>query len=489
MSLAQRSIRSATWNSFTNLIALPVNFIQSILLARLLPVEYFGIFAAMSSLISFSGTFFEFGFNNAYLHRSPEVMDEDQATSSLFTLRLVFDSVWLITLLLFAIFALDGVNRITLVVLASSGFLTRLTIAPRMLLVRRVQHRRNALLDLVVAFSTTLISVLVAFYTRSIWALLVSSIVAMVIGIIGFYFWKPIWKPGLRFEKPIIRYFMKFGSRNMVNNAFDSALDNVDNLWTSFYLGNLLLGYYSRAFKFAIYPRMVLSAPVNAVAVGTYSELKFDRHGLSRAFFQVNAFLIRAGFLLAGWLAMIAPHFIRLLIGERWLPMLDAFRLMLVFAMLDPIKVTISSVLMAVGAPQKITIVRVTQILVLAIGFFTLGFRYEIAGVALSMDLMVIIGTTLSLYFVHSYVDFSLTRLFSAPLVALLTGIGLNALLTSLWAFGDSDWLAFAVKTLLFGAVYFGMLIALEGRDLYKSFSEILDLAGIVQKARALFGS
>jgi hypothetical protein len=71
----------------------------------------------------------------------------------------------------------------------------------------------------------------------------------------------------------------------------------------------------------------------------------------------------------------------------------------------------------------------------------------------------------------------------------LLTGIGLNALLTSLWAFGDSDWLAFAVKTLLFGAVYFGMLIALEGRDLYKSFSEILDLAGIVQKARALFGS
>lgn len=481
VDLAQRSIRSVTWVTFVNLIALPVNFIQSVLLARLLAVEYFGIFAGMSSVIAVTGILFEFGLGNAYLHRSQETIDEERAISVLFTLRLVFDTLWLTSFLIFGWLTLSGLNRLVFLVLLGSSYFNRLTLAPRLLLVRQVQHRRLAILDLIVNISTTVFSLLVAFLSHSIWALLISPIIAAVFGIIGFYFIKPIWKPNLIYAKSAFRYFLGFGSRNLANSLLEAVIENIDNIWTSIFMGNLWLGYYSRAFRFAIYPRIILSTPVNSVAAGTYAELKFDRTGLSRAFFQANTFLIRTGFLLAGWLAVIAPQFIRLLIGERWMPMLDAFRLMLIFSLLDPIKVTISNVLVAVGVPEKITIIRIAQLSVMILGLLTLGFRYQIVGVALSVDLMILVGTVLSLAIVQSYIDVSYLRLFAAPVLSLAAGIGLAILFNSFFYPSGSDLWAALGGTLFFGAGYLGMLFILEGKQFYLSLREFASLSGVLK--------
>ncbi len=377
MSLSQRSVRSVKWNSLASLIGLPLGFIQTVLLARLLPVEYFGVVAAVNSIIGLSGTVFEFGLSNAYVHRAPETQDEEHATAVFFTLRLVFDSAWAVFLLVFGWSTLTGTRQWVLIFLVVTGYLYRLTSAPQALLLRRVQHRRLAVFSIVVNLSVAVTSIAIAWFTHSIWALLVSSIITLVLGMTGFYLWKPVWKPKLAWDGKTVRYFLGFGSQNVANNILDGALDYSDNLWTGYYLGDLWLGYYSRAFRFAIYPRMLLATPINTVAVGTFAELKFDRLRLSKAFFRISVFLTRLGFLIAGLLSVIAPQFIVLFLGEKWLPMLTAFRLMLLYSLLDPIRVITSSVLIAVGKPQKVSQVRMLQLLTLGIGLFTLGFTYQ----------------------------------------------------------------------------------------------------------------
>ena len=99
MSLAQRSVQSATWATFATVAALPINFIHSVLLARWLPIEYFGIYAAVYSIIILSGSVFEFGFSNAFIHRSEETEDETRAAAAYFTLRLIFDTAWAVILI------------------------------------------------------------------------------------------------------------------------------------------------------------------------------------------------------------------------------------------------------------------------------------------------------------------------------------------------------------------------------------------------------
>jgi O-antigen/teichoic acid export membrane protein len=484
MNLSQRSIRSVKWNTLATVLGFPLGFVQSVMLARLLPVEYFGVVAAVNSLIGLSSTVFDFGLGNAYVHRAPETQDEEQATSIFFTLRLIFDSVWAVCLLAVAWFVMSGMRQWVLVFLVITGYLTRLSTAPQALLMRRVEHRRMAAFGMVGNLTIAIASISIAWFTHSIWALLISYVITFVLGLVGMYLWKPVWKPRLSWDGKVVRYFLSFGSRNLVNNFLDGALDNSDNLWTGYYLGDTPLGYYSRAFRFAIYPRILLTTPVNLVAFGTFSELKFDRLRLSKAFFRTSIFLTRLGFLIAGLLFVIGPEFIALFLGVKWLPMLTAFRLLLVYSLLDPLRVITSTVLISVGKPEKVSQVRITQLLILGMGLFGLGFKYQIAGVALSMDLMVIAGVLLSLRIVREYVDFSWFRLLTPPILAIVAGIGVNALVMNVWAFPSSQWLELIVKSIAFCSGYLMILFALEGKILYQSFSQVVDLPGYVKRVR-----
>jgi O-antigen/teichoic acid export membrane protein len=242
--------------------------------------------------------------------------------------------------------------------------------------------------------------------------------------------------------------------------------NQVDDLWTGLYLGKVRLGYYSRAYTFATYPRQLLASPINAIAGGTYAELKGDRRRLSQAFFRANAFLVRSGFLIAGGLALIAPEFIRLFLGVKWLPMLQAFRLMLVFTLLDPIKVTIADLFTAVGRPNLVVRARLIQLAVLSAGLLLLGQPLGISGVALAVDLMLIVGIAILLLQSRTYVDISVRDLFAVPGFALALGLGLGYGVVSLLGANISDWWTGLAKIVVFSITYGFVLLVLERRQI-----------------------
>lgn len=478
MSLARRSITSVTWTTIANLLKLPIGFVQSIVLARYLPIEYFGIYTGMMAVVVLSEVPFNFGLSDAFVHRAPETADEKGAIDVFFSLKFIFRSIWLILMITSAFLFTKDMRRMVLIVLAVFNYLRLLVDPPASVLRRRVQYQRLAFLNLTLALIVVSVTIPVAVLTGSIWSLMITPIVSLIWSLVIMYAWKPVWRPRFAWDLSVVKYYLNFGARSVVGKTLNVALEHLDDLWTNLYLGDLFLGYYSRAYKFATYPRLVLAEPVNAVASATYAELKYDRQRLSKAFTLVNTLLIRSGFFLAGWLSVIAPYFIRLFIGERWLPMLGAFRLMLIFTLLDPLKVTVGSALVAVGLPEKTSQTRVVQVIALLVGLFVLGSRLDIAGVALAVDIMAVIGIGLLLYFLRPHVDYSLPRLFVVPAVALIVGISLSWVASSLWDLSASDWGTLTLKSVAFGLGYAGVLLGLEGRSLRASVREILALAG-----------
>jgi O-antigen/teichoic acid export membrane protein len=467
-SLARRSITSVTWNTIAKGIILPVMTIQSIALARLLPVEYFGIFGGVYAVFMISTALFEFGLNGAFFHRAPEMLDEEQATAILFTLWFIGGCVCAALLAAGALILLSGLRQLTMLVFALAALIDSFASVPRTLLRRRVHFQRLAVLDLISNLAVFIATVGIAATAHSIWALLVMPIIPIMCTVILLDFWKPVWRPRFTWNKPVIKYYLNFGGRTVLGGVLGVALDFIDDLWTNIFLGDKMMGYYSRAYRFALLPRQILAESVNTVVSATYAELKFDRQRLSLAFFNANALMIRSGFLLGGWLAVIAPHFIRIFLGLKWMPMLDAFRLMLIFTLLDPIKTTILSALVAVGKPEKVSLARLFQFIVLIVGLFALGFRYQIAGVALAVDLMLVVGIGLALYYVKPYVDVSLASLFAVPTIALALGIALSWLASRAWNLTSTDWLAAIVKSLAFGLGYLAVSLVLEGKLLFR---------------------
>jgi PST family polysaccharide transporter len=484
MSLTRRSVISAGWNVVASLIQMVVQGARMILLSRLLPVETFGAYAWAGSLVGLSLAAANFGMGGAFLHRAAETEDEQQTAAVHFTLKLLFTTAWAALLAAGAWFFTSGDVQLALLVLVAINFGVELAQTPKLILTRRVVHRRLALLQVLNTALSAIAAVALAWYGVTLWALLATDVVTLVLNVLLLYVWRPVWRPHLAWSRPVARYFLRFGSRTFMAQGLLKALNEVDDLWTGIFLGAGPMGFYSRAYTFATYPRQILAVPLNAVAGGTYAELKGKRRHLSQAFFRTNAFLVRTGFFLAGLLALVAPEFIRLVLTDRWLPMLGTFRLMLVFTLLDPIKLTISDLFIAVGEPNRIVRARTVQLIVLLVGLFALGLPFGIAGVALAVDLMLVVGIGLMLWQAHAFVDLSIKRLFAAPTLALVSGLALGYGAIEIFSGGGSDWWTGGVKTLVFFAVYGVILFVLERQQIVEMlllFARHLRIPGLAR--------
>ena len=192
MSIAQRSIRSTTWEFFSNLATIPINFLQSIVIARLLPIDYFGIYAGMFALVSLTRVLLQFGLNSAFLNRVPETEDEDKALSVLFTFRFLLDTIWAVILISIALLLFSDLRKLSLIVLTIGNYLDILTNTPQLLLIRQVKHQRVAFIRMTSSILVAVISISIAILTQSIWALLISSVVPIIWNTILLYIWRPI---------------------------------------------------------------------------------------------------------------------------------------------------------------------------------------------------------------------------------------------------------------------------------------------------------
>lgn len=470
-SIAQRSVNSLGWTLFTSAILTVLGFGRSVLLARLLPIDVFGVYAFATSLISLTSPFATWTAGNAFLHRTPETQDEDYAAAVLFTLKLILISIWASIIIIGTILFSTGQNRTALLVLTIISGLTQLTEVPRLILIRRIVHRRLAILELLDAFLSIFVALGLAWRGVTLWALLATNVVTLVLSIIVLFIWRPVWRPRLAWSTSVIRYYFSFGSKTLIATLITQALDRLDDLWTGSFLGTTALSFYSKSYTFATYPRKIAANPINSVAGGIYAELKTDRLRLSKAFFRVNALLVRSGFLLGGVLALIAPEFIRLLLGERWLPMLSIFRLMLLFTLFDPIKATVGQLFVAVGKPEQILKARFIQLCILVAGLFSLGLWLDVSGVALAVDAMLVAGIIILLWQARMYVDFSVRRLIGIPFLALAVALLVGLLIGNCWGPNAPDLWKGVVKGAAFLIVYGAILLTGEYRHLVKLFS------------------
>jgi len=471
MSLARRTVTSISWNFAANLATVGILAVRMILLTRWLTPDIFGIYTFALSIIVLTAIVPNFGMGQAFIHRAEQTENENEAAAVHFTLRLLFSSVWAVVLLAGALMFAEGSLQLALLVLVPVYLFTHLTQTPILILRRRVEHRRLAVIDFVIVVLTSIVALALAWNGAGLWALLATDLIVLIVRFFALYAWRPVWRPRLRWNDELVRYYVQFGSRVFVADALERAIDRVDDLWVGVFLGQSALGIYARAYAFATYPSKILAAPLNTVAGGTYAELKHDRLRLSQAFFRNNAFLVRIGFLFAGALALLAPELI-LLLGDQWQAMLTPFRLMLLFLLLEPIKLTVGLLFVAVGQPQQLAGARGIQLLVLVIGLLLLGTAWGVNGVALAVDIMLMAGIAVLLRRAHAFVDFSTWRLFFVPLLAFCLAMGVT--LALIWAVPMQNlWLAAAIKLASFAAVYLAVWLAMEHKDVRRMLGDL----------------
>jgi O-antigen/teichoic acid export membrane protein len=292
----------------------------------------------------------------------------------------------------FAVVFLDGGVRTAVLVIAVCQLIAEPAYVPRLLHIRRLYYPRIAFVESLSVVIGTVAAVALAWSGAGLWALLAPSVIHAVLEDLVFLGPGSAWRPCVVFNREVTRYLLGFGSRNLLAGFFDVVIEKVPELWTGIAFGTARLGIYNRAARFVSFPRRVTVDPLVSVLPARFSELKERPRDFGSTLVNALSAVGIGGGLLAIALWATAPWMIETLIGARWMPVVSPFRILVALVVLEPIRLTLSSALVALGEPGRAAWIRGSQAVVLVPAVWIGAALAELEGVAAAVVLSSAIG-------------------------------------------------------------------------------------------------
>jgi O-antigen/teichoic acid export membrane protein len=330
----------------------------TVMLARLVGPEAFGIVAQAVVYIGIVGLLLDQGFSSALIQR--QRVEPDMA-GAVVTVNLgVGAALTVLTLAvapLWADFMSTPELSVVLAVLAPTLLIRAVAITPRAMLLREMEFRKIGIADISAAVGGGALGVLVALLGGSYWAIVVQIvstdvILVLVMLAVGGGNW-----PNLRMSR--LREIAAFSWRAFAAGLLiNSVSRNIDNLLVGRFQGAEALAFYGLAYRLLLLPVQLASQTIGAVLFPAFSRLAGDLAALRVEIGRATRALSVLALPGMALVAAAAPQVVLLLFGSQWLP-----------------AVPIVQVLAMAGAMQAIYQPSTTP-LVLGLGQAKLNLRY-----------------------------------------------------------------------------------------------------------------
>jgi O-antigen/teichoic acid export membrane protein len=462
--MAGQVARSSLHSVAASAVTLSLGFVRAVLLARLLAPEQFGVVALAAVFVNILAQLRALSLSLAIVHH-PAPDEATYRTYFSLSVGLAAGSVALFIPLIPSVAgfypAMPGLGWVMLA-LAGVDILTTVALAQDGLLTRGMHFRTIAGADVCAATAMTVCAPVLAWAGWGPWALVAEPTSGLVARTLYVWVRAPAVRPRFGWQPAAARWLWNYGRPSWLAANLDYVLMRFDDFWVGTVLGNTALGLYSRAFEFAHYPRRLVATPLGNVFLPALARLRGDRRRLSHAYVRLLSVMVRVAFWFVPLFVLAAPEFIRVLLGERWLPMQLSFQLMVVCALFDPLLWGAARFLMAVGEPGLVARGRAVQLVVFVPAVVLLSRTWGIAGAALAVDLKVLVGMLVLFRFTRRFVDYSRRVVFVWPALAMCSAAALTAELPARWL-PIQPAAGLLAKMLVTSTVYAGVLAVGEG--------------------------
>lgn len=315
-----KKIRSGTqWTFAGSLINEIVHFAVSILLARLLLPEDFGLVATVGVLTGLAGYFAGAGTSQALI-RARHV--DRRHFNVVFTLQLLIGSIiylaFMIVAPLFADFFGQPIYQTLLLVSGLNFFLRPFANTPSALLQREMRFRPMVIINMATLIAGNSLSVGMALMGFGVWSLVFGGLSSALLRaiLLNLHIKQ---KYSLAWDRTIMKEMGGYGVKVAANSLIEHFRSQSLILILSKLNGPADVGLYNRAASLAIMPmRIVGASPYQAVFRALAAEqdnLDKSRYIYYRTITLVTTYTFPL-FILVWWLA--EPG-IRFLYGEKWL--------------------------------------------------------------------------------------------------------------------------------------------------------------------------
>ncbi len=474
--LAAKTVKGSAYSIGASAVTMVLGFGRSVLMARLLTPEDFGVVAFALTFLNFTVPLRNFGLDQALIHRKPDANGTtSEALAGHFSLRLLLTALFVLALIpIIPLFRHIWPEKALLVpvllALTIGQLASALGSTPTTYLRKEMRFKELAGLQILTSLSMTIVGPVMAWRGWGVWAIVGEHISGIIVATLVVWTVIRPWSPQLRFDWKLTKWYLGYGKFILATQSLNKLISEFDDFWVGAVLGAQPLGYYSKAYEFANYPRRVISEPVAQVLFPAFAKAQDDALRLSKAYYRASSLIVRAGFLIGGMLVLEAQQFVLLFLGSQWIPMVLPFQLMILYILLEPLRAVSGNLVNAVGRPEFYTRARVAESL-LSVPFVILGARlWGIRGVAIAVDVVLLAGLAIMLQQIRSLVRVSFVRMLLYPTVAMALALLVGWQISGLMPAGKLAQLV--VKALAFAATYSLILVVLEGKE-YVSYTRL----------------
>lgn len=319
---------SVLWSAIERFSVQGVSFVLTLVIARLVLPEEYGLIAMLSIFISIAQTFVDSGFSNALIQKQGRT---DTDCSTVFYFNIIVGLLFYLFLFVFAPYIADFYHEPRLIEItrwvALSFVFSSLSVVQRALLTIRHDFKSQAIASFISVILSGALGVLLAFQGYGVWALVAQTLTNQFVSSVLLWIFTK-WNPLIAFSFDSFKTLFSFGSKLLLSSLINTIYTNIYTIIIGRYYKASDLGYYSNANQLSQFSVISLANVLHRAIYPYQCELQNDDVRLHKLFLQYLRISAYISFPIMIAIISLAEPFVRVVLTEKWLPCVPMIRIL-----------------------------------------------------------------------------------------------------------------------------------------------------------------
>lgn len=317
-SLKNQTIKGVAWSGIDNVAQFGVSFIVSIVLARLLSPDDYGLIGIIAIFTAVCQTMINAGFSTALI-RKKDATDEDYNTVFIVNLSmslLLYSIVFLCSPFIASFFNRGELVNLTRV--SSLGMIIgALALVQQTRLTKRIDFKSQTKITIIASIISGCIGICLAVAGFGVWALAVQQLTSQSIRTMLLWYVNK-WFPQLQFSLKSFFELFSFGWKMMISGLIGTIWTELTQVVVGKFYSSATLGQYTRAKQFSSLLSSNLTSVIQRVTYPVLSNIQDDKGRMVAAYrkmIKMTMFVTAIGMFFLG---AISEPLLYCLIGPKW---------------------------------------------------------------------------------------------------------------------------------------------------------------------------
>ena len=317
-SLKDKTVKGVAWSGIDNVVQFGVTFIVSIVLARLLSPDDYGLIGIIAIFTAVCQTLINAGFTTALIRKN-DATDDDYNT--VFIVNLAMSLILYVVIFACSPLIAHFFNREELVSLTRvssiSIIIGALSLVQQTRLTKRIDFKSQTKITIAASISSGVMGIVLAFIGFGVWSLVAQQLTSQMLRTILLWYVNK-WIPKMRFCKDSFHELFGFGWKMLVSALLDTVWKELYQVVVGKFYNPATLGQYTRSKQFSQMFSSNLTSVIQRVTYPVLSNIQDDKERMVSAYrriIKITMFITAIGMFSLG---AVSEPLLYCLIGPKW---------------------------------------------------------------------------------------------------------------------------------------------------------------------------